>query len=116
MKRICSKCSRVRFPARLLDMRKTQFVELTLYYNAIPTKSCRDAFLRLSQLPSLRDRRLYPAILLAETQECVSTLCNDRLCAQTEIRRIHVKYTAIFIYATKKCPFPHEKLGETDSH
>ena len=49
MKRICSKCSRVRFPARLLDMRKTQFVELTLYYNVIPTKSCRDAFLRLSK-------------------------------------------------------------------
>ena len=111
MKRICSKCSRVRFPARLLDMRKTQFVEPTLYYNVNPTKSCRDAFLRLSKPPGLRKRRFHSAFLLAETQECVSTLCNDRLCAQAEIRRIHVKYTAIFIYATKKCPFPHEKLG-----
>ena len=39
------------------------------------------AFLRLSQLSSLRDRRFYSAILLAETQECVST----------SFRRIHVK-------------------------
>ena len=101
---------------RILDMRKTQFVELTLYYNVNPTKSCRDAFLRLSKPPGLRKRRFHSALLLAETQECVSTLCNDRLCAQAEIRRIHVKYTAIFIYATKKCPFPHEKLGETDLH
>ena len=116
MKRICSKCSRVRFPARLLDMRKTQFVEPTLYYNVIPTKSCRDAFLRLSKPPGLRKRRFHSALLLAETQECVSTLCNDRLCAQAEIRRIHVKYTVIFIYATKNVRFPTKSLGETDSH
>ena len=112
MKRICSKCSRVRFPARLLDMRKTQFVEPTLYYNVIPTKSCRDAFLRLSKPPGLRKRRFHSAFLLAETQECVSTLCNDRLCAQAEIRRIHVKYTVIFIYATKNVRFPTKNLGK----
>ena len=119
MKRICSKCSRVRFPARLLDMRKTQFVELTLYYNVNPTKSCRDAFLRLSKPPGLRKRRFHSAFLLAETQECVSTLCNDRLCAQAEIRRIHVKYTVIFIYATKNVRFPTKNLGKrtrTRSH
>ena len=40
---------------------------------ALLLPNCRDAFLRLSQLPSLRDRRFYSAILLAETQECVST-------------------------------------------
>ena len=40
---------------------------------ALLSPNCRDAFLRLSQLPSLRDRRFYSAILLAETQECVST-------------------------------------------
>ena len=40
---------------------------------ALLLPNCRDAFLRLSQLPSLCDRRLYSAILLAETQECVST-------------------------------------------
>ena len=40
---------------------------------ALLLPNCRDAFLRLSQLPSLRDRRFYSAILLAETQKCVST-------------------------------------------
>ena len=40
---------------------------------ALLSPNCRDAFLRLSQLPSLRDWRFYSAILLAETQECVST-------------------------------------------
>ena len=40
---------------------------------ALLSPNCRDAFLRLSQLPSVRDRRFYSAILLAETQECVST-------------------------------------------
>ena len=52
---------------------------------ALLLPNCRDAFLRLSQLPSLRDRRLYPAILLAETQECVSTTfrrTQRTLCAQ----------------------------------
>ncbi len=101
---------------RILDMRKTQFVELTLYYNVNPTKSCRDAFLRLSKPPGLRKRRFHSALLLAETQECVSTLCNDRLCAQAEIRRIHVKYTVIFMYATKNVRFPTKSLGETDLH
>ena len=40
---------------------------------ALLSPNCRDAFLRLSQQPSLRDWRFYSAILLAETQECVST-------------------------------------------
>ena len=40
---------------------------------ALLSPNYRDAFLRLSQLPSLRDWRFYSAILLAETQECVST-------------------------------------------
>ena len=48
---------------------------------ALLLPNCRDAFLRLSQLPSLRDRRFYSAILLAETQECVST----------SFRRTHVE-------------------------
>ena len=50
---------------------------------ALLLPNCRDAFLRLSQLPSLRDRRFYSAILLAETQECVST----------SFRRTHVIYS-----------------------
>ena len=51
---------------------------------ALLLPNCRDAFLRLSQLPSLRDRRFYSAILLAETQECVSTT----------FRRTHVNLRA----------------------
>ena len=51
---------------------------------ALLLPNCRDAFLRLSQLPSLRDRRFYSAILLAETQECVST----------SFRRTHVNTSA----------------------
>ena len=96
---------------RILDMRKTQFVELTLYYNVNPTKSCRDAFLRLSKPPGLRKRRFHSPLLLAETQECVSTLCNDRLCAQAETRRIHVKYTAIFITRQKMSVSPRKARG-----
>ena len=42
-------------------------------YNVNSTKSCRDAFLRLSKPLGLRKRQFYSAILLAETQECVST-------------------------------------------
>ena len=42
-------------------------------YNVNSTKSCRDAFLRLSKPPGLRKRQFHSAILLAETQECVST-------------------------------------------
>ena len=41
--------------------------------NVNSTKSCRDAFLRLSKPPGLRKRQFHSAILLAETQECVST-------------------------------------------
>ena len=52
---------------------------------ALLLPNCRDAFLRLSQLPSLRDRRFYSAILLAETQECVST----------SFRRTHVNIQRI---------------------
>ena len=51
---------------------------------ALLSPNCRDAFLRLSQLPSLRDWRFYSAILLAETQECVSTT----------FRRTHVNLRA----------------------
>ena len=41
-------------------------------YNVNSTKSCRDAFLRLSKPLGLRKRQFHSAILLAETQECVS--------------------------------------------
>ena len=51
---------------------------------ALLSPNCRDAFLRLSQQPSLRDWRFYSAILLAETQECVSTT----------FRRTHVNTSA----------------------
>ncbi len=50
-----------------------EFDEFHFMCAALLSPNCRDAFLRLSQLPSLRDRRFYSAILLAETQECVST-------------------------------------------
>ena len=67
---------------------------------ALLLPNCRDAFLRLSQLPSLRDRRFYSAILLAETQECVST----------SFRRTHVNIQRIlaslqvFVELTKYVP------------
>ena len=54
---------------------------------ALLSPNCRDAFLRLSQLPSLRDWRFYSAILLAETQECVSTT----------FRRTHVNLRAYLV-------------------
>ena len=50
-----------------------EFDEFHFMCAALLLPNCRDAFLRLSQLPSLRDRRFYSAILLAETQKCVST-------------------------------------------
>jgi len=50
-----------------------EFDEFHFMCVALLSPNCRDAFLRLSQLPSLRDWRFYSAILLAETQECVST-------------------------------------------
>ena len=59
-----------------------EFDEFHFMCAALLSPNCRDAFLRLSQLPSLRDWRFYSAILLAETQECVSTT----------FRRTHVKF------------------------
>ena len=56
-----------------MHMRQREFDEFHFMCTALLLPNCRDAFLRLSQLPSLRDRRFYSAILLAETQECVST-------------------------------------------
>ena len=67
-----------------------EFDEFHFMCAALLSPNCRDAFLRLSQLPSLRDWRFYSAILLAETQECVSTT----------FRRTHVKF------------FPSEVLGQ----
>ena len=61
-----------------------EFDEFHFMCAALLSPNCRDAFLRLSQLPSLRDWRFYSAILLAETQECVSTT----------FRRTHVKFLA----------------------
>gem|GEM_PF-2957554 len=53
----------------------------TLLCTALLLANCRDAFSRLRKPPGLRMRPSYVAILLAETQECVSTA----------FRRTHVK-------------------------
>ena len=92
---------RFRGEGEYVDITLREFDGFHFMCAALLLPNCRDAFLRLSQLPSLRDRRFYSAILLAETQECVSTsfrrthvnFGNDRLHAQVEIRRAHVKYT-----------------------
>ena len=62
-----------------------EFDEFHFMCAALLLPNCRDAFLRLSQLPSLRDWQFYSAILLAETQECVSTT----------FRRIHIIYRTL---------------------
>ena len=71
---------------------------------ALLLPNCRDAFLRLSQLPSLRDRRFYSAILLAETQECVST----------SFRRTHVNTP--FGHARYQASMPEVFLEEFPIH
>ena len=49
-----------------MHMRQREFDEFHFMCTALLLPNCRDAFLRLSQLPSLRDWRFYSAILLAE--------------------------------------------------
>ena len=59
------------------------------------------AFLRLYQLPSLRDRRFYSAILLAETQECVST--SFRRTHDSLLKAVETKeYISLYSYELKR--------------
>ena len=74
-----------------------EFDEFHFMCAALLSPNCRDAFLRLSQLPSLRDWRFYSAILLAETQECVSTTFRRTHVNQREFDGFHFMCAALLL-------------------